>query len=315
MITITRQTSLFATLLLVVTIVACIVRLHLNMYSIESAECSFLPRLWECALSAILLLTAGFIINRAAVKVGLFGGFSTLPVSLFGFISCGIFLSPDILTASAACLTTAFGTMFLIRSVQFLNDKESLFTGALLLGTSAVIYPPCITLAAILLLAIFIIPLSFRQIVITITGYLLPILGVIYVGWYMGGEIADVPINILNSITTPTNPLLNLQSIPYCAIALTAIITLVLLYGIMVGIYQRYSLLVPVRKTIQLLMWMVIISVATLLLPGSGITMLTITAVPAAIVTAFAIDRMAQKWANIFYASIIVLTLLHLVFY
>jgi hypothetical protein len=131
----------------------------------------------------------------------------------------------------------------------------------------------------------------------------------------MGGEIVDVPINILNSITTPTNPLLNLQSIPYCAIALTAIITLVLLYGIMVGIYQRYSLLVPVRKTIQLLMWMVIISVATLLLPGSGITMLTITAVPAAIVTAFAIDRMAQKWANIFYVSIIVLTLLHLVFY
>lgn len=315
MITITRQTSLFATLLLIATIVICIVRLNLNPYPIESAECNFLPRWWESIAGVVMLLVAGFIVNRAAVKVGLFSGFSTLPLSLFGFISCGVFLSPDILTATSAAMFTAFGTMFMIRSVQFLNDKESLFTGALLLGTTVVIYPPCITLVAILLLAVFIFPLSFRQIVIAFTGYLLPIIGVSYVGWYMGGNITDVPLNIYNTLTSNTNPLFNLESVPFCAVALTALLAIILLYGVMVGIYHRYTLLVPVRKTIQLLLWMVVISIATLLLPGCGITMLTVIAVPAAVISAFALDRMTQRWANIFYISLIVLILLHLLFY
>ncbi|MBQ1202014.1 MAG: hypothetical protein IIX59_08570, partial [Alistipes sp.] len=70
-----------------------------------------------------------------------------------------------------------------------------------------------------------------------------------------------------------------------------------------------------VRKTIQLLLWMVVISIATLLLPGCGITMLTVIAVPAAVISAFALDRMTQRWANIFYISLIVLILLHLLFY
>ena len=315
MLTITRQTSLFATLLLIVTIVMCIVRLSLNTYPIESAECSFLPRWWECIAATTMLLVAGFIVNRAAVKVGLFSGFSTLPVSLFGFISCGVFLSPDILVATAASMLTAFGTMFLIRSIQFLNDKESLFTGALLLGTTVIIYPPCITLVAILLLSVFIFPLSFRQIVIAFAGYLLPIVGTIYVGWYLGGNIMDVPQNIYNTITSYTNPLFTLESIPFCAIALTALLTMILLYGVMVGIYHRYTLLVPVRKTIQLLLWMVIITIATLLIPGSGITMLPVIAVPAAVIAAFALDRMTQRWANIYYIALIVVILLHLFLY
>lgn len=315
MISITRQESLFATLLLIITIVAAMVRLQFNSFDIEMTQCQYLPLWWEYALSMLMFLVASFISNRAAVKVGLFGGFSTLPVSLFGFIGCGVFLSPNVLTASSAALAVAFATMFMIRSVQFLNDKESLFTGALLLGTSAIIYPPCILLVAILFLAIFIFPLSFRQIVIAFTGYLLPLLGVSYLGWYMGGSITDVPINIYNAVTTLTNPLLKLTSIPYCAAALVAIILIILLYGTMVGIYQRYSLLVPVRKTIQLLLWMLAISLIALLLPGSGITLLPVVAVPAATIAAFALDRMTTRWANIFYALLIVVVLLHLIFY
>lgn len=315
MISITRQTSLFAPLLLILTIAASIVRLYLNPFAIEIAQCSLLPLWWECVVAALMLFIASFVVNRAAVKVGLFGGFSALPVSMFGFISCAIFLSPDILTAAAASLTTAFGTMFLIRSVQFHNDKESLFTSALLFGTSAVIYPPSITLVAVLLLAIFIIPLSFRQIVIAFTGYLIPLVGVSYVGWYMGSEITAVPLNIYNTLVSNTNPLLSLESLPLCAAAILLVLTLILLYGIMVGAYHRYSLLVPVRKTVHLIIWMSLITSATLLIPGSGITMLPVAAVPTAVLSAFSLDRMTPRWANIFYGVLIIAILLHLLFY
>ena len=250
----------------------------------------------------------------------MFGGFSTLPVSLFGFISCTILLSPNILTAAAASTLTAFGTMFMIRSLQFLNDKESLFTGSLLLGAAAVAYNPAIVLVLTLIMAIFIFPLSFRQIVICFTGYLVPLVGASYIGWYMGGNITDVPLNIYHNLLNgglnlDFNIEFNLQTIPLITVAICSLLAIILLYGIMVGIYNRYTMLVPVRKSVQLTIWMTIITTAALLLPGCGVTMLPIIAVPTSILSAFALDRMTTRWANIFYITLVTLILLHLVFY
>jgi len=324
MISITRQTSSFATLLLIVTLTVSILRLYLNPYPAELNECSFLPRWWESVIAALLLFAAATVVNRSAVKVGIFGGFSTLPVSLFGFISCTILLSPNILTAAAASTLTAFGTMFMIRSLQFLNDKESLFTGSLLLGAAAVAYNPAIVLVLTLIMAIFIFPLSFRQIVICFTGYLVPLVGASYIGWYMGGNITDVPLNIYHNLLNGRlnldfnldfNLEFNLQTMPLITVAICSLLAIILLYGIMVGIYNRYTMLVPVRKSVQLTIWMTIITTTALLLPGCGVTMLPIIAVPTSILSAFALDRMTTRWANIFYITLVTLILLHLVFY
>ena len=314
MISITRQTGAFAAILLIITLAVTILRLYLNPYEAELSECITLPRWWEALLSAVMLFISAVVVNRAAVKVGLFGGFSSMPVSLYGFISCAILLSPNLLTASAASLTTAVSVMFFIRSVQFVSDKESLFTGALLLGTTAIIYPPAIALAAILPLMIFIFPLNFRQIIIAFTGYLLPLLGASYLCWYMGGNILDLPLNLWNTLFNGSVGI-SLEPLPVLSLAIVGIIILILLYGVLVGIFQRYSLLVPVRKTIQMELWLLVICIGSLLLPGNGITMLPIIAVPASVITAFALDRMTPKWANIYYIVIIVLIIAHLFFY
>ncbi|MBQ9138753.1 MAG: hypothetical protein IJX65_08980 [Alistipes sp.] len=314
MISVTRQTGVFAAILLLITLALSTIRLYINPFEAELAECAYLPRWWQSILAAIMLFVAAIIVNRASVKVGLFGGFSSLPVSLYGFISCCILLSPNILTAATASLLTAFGTMFLIRSLQFLNDKEALFTGCLLLGSAAVVYQPCITLVAVIPMAIFIFPLNFRQIVIATTGYLLPLLGTSYVNWYMGGEFTNLAQSIYN-VLLGGMATLSLQPLPVVTLLLTLMFTLILIYGVMVGTFQRYTLLVPVRKTVQLVLWMLIFSVASLLLAGSGITMLPTIAVPAAIIAAFALDRMNQRWANTLYISIMVLILLHLFLY
>lgn len=314
MISITRQTGVFAAILLLITIVVSILRLYINPFEAELAECAYLPLWWQSILAGIMLFVAAIIVNRAAVKVGLFGGFSSLPVSLFGFISCTILLSPNILTAATASLLTASGVIFLIRSLQFMNDKESLFTGCLLLGCSAVAYHPCFVLAAIIPMAIFIFPLSVRRIIIAITGYLLPLLGASYLNWYMGGEITDLALNIYKSLSGGFL-WFSLSPLPIFTLAIGTIFVFVLIYGIMVGIFHRYSLLVPVRKTVQIMLCMLIISTLSLLLVGNRVTMLPTIAVPAAIIAAFALDRMTPRWANIIYITLVVLIIIHLIFY
>lgn len=314
MISITRQTGVFAAILLLITIVVSILRLYLNPFEAELAECAYLPLWWQSILAGIMLFVAAIIVNRAAVKVGLFGGFSSLPVSLFGFISCTILLSPNLLTAATASLLTAAGAMFLIRSLQFMNDKESLFTGCLLLGFSAVVYHPSIVLAAIIPISIFIFPLSVRRIIIAITGYLLPLLGASYLSWYMGGEITDLALHIYDSLNDGIIEF-SVSPLPIFTLAIGAIIIFVLIYGIMVGTFHRYSLLVPVRKTVQMMLWMLIISASSLLLGGNGVTMIPTITVPAAIIAAFAFDRMTPRWANAIYITLVVLIIIHLIFY
>ncbi len=315
MISVTRQTTAFAIILLLTTILLCTVRVYINPFDIEVAESEFMPRWWDALLSGLLLFVAAIIINRTTVKIGLFGGFSALPVSVFGFLACGVLVSPNMLTATATALMMTFGILFLLRSMQFVGEKESLFTGALMFGLLPIIYPPAVTFALIVPIAMFIAPLNIRQAIIITTGYLLPLLGASYLNWYLGGEITGLATSIWEHLFIPSATL-SLETLPILTFAIVVTIIPLLLYGIMQGIYNRYAMLVPLRKSIQIAIWLLIIGIASLfLVPGCGITIIPTIAAPATIIASFALDKMEGKWANWFYIAIVTLVVIHLVFY
>lgn len=313
MLAITRQTSVFATLLLIVTIAITFVRLYLNPFDVELQHCPYLPLWWQGVVSGVLMLTTGIVVNRTAVKMGILGGFGTLPLSIFGFLSCGILLSPDLLTASAAAAIVAFGQMFMLKSIVSIDDKQSLFTGTLCLGVAVIIYPPCAVLIGVLLVAIFIMPLSLRKIIIAFTGVALPLLGATYVHWYLGGAITDVPQAFVNSIMGGC--MMSFDSFPTITAALVLLTALVLIYGVINSFYHQYSMLVTIRKTLQLSAWLLLFALVGVALPSGGVTMVAVAAVPATMVAAFAIDRMGQNSANIIYALYLLLILAHLFLY
>lgn len=313
MLAITRQTTAFATLLLVVTITATFVRLYLNPFEVEIAYCSFLPRWWEAVISALLIFVTAIVVNRTAVKMGVLGGFGTLPVSLYGFLSCGILLTPNLLIASITATLTAFGVMYLLKSIVAIEDRQTLFTGALCLGSATVICPAMITLVVALVVSVFVIPLTMRKVVITLAGFFIPLLGASYVHWYMGGDIADVPRNFVNILSFSFLP--ELSTLPIITAALVLLVGVLLFYGVVNSIFQRYALLVSVRKTIQMVGWFFVATLLALLLPCGAITIIPAVAVPTTIILAFAIDRMEQNSANICYSLFILLVIAHLFLY
>lgn len=314
MVSVTRQTTAFAIILLLTTILLCTVRVYINPFDIEIAESEFMPRVWGAMLSGLMLFVAAIIINRTTVKIGLFGGFSALPVSIFGFFACGVLLSPNMLTAAATALVLSFGILFLLRSIQSVGEKEALFTGALMLGVLPILYPPTITFALILPIVMFIAPLNIRQAIIITTGYLLPILGASYLNWYLGGEISGLVVSIWEQLFIHSAAI-TIQNIPILTLIIVATIIPLLLYGIMQGVYNRYAMLVPVRKSIQIAIWMLFIGILTLIfVPGCGITIIPTVAAPATIIASFALDKMDSKWANWFYIAIVALVVIHLIF-
>ena len=95
MVSVTRQTSLFAATLLLLTIGATVARLHYNPFAAETAVSPFMPQLWQQIASGILLFVTAILTNRITVKTGILRGFSTLPVTLslynhvmIFFVSC-----------------------------------------------------------------------------------------------------------------------------------------------------------------------------------------------------------------------------------
>lgn len=314
MIAITRQTSLFAATLLLFTTLATVARLYINPFPAEVSLSKFMPQLWQAAISVLMLFATAIVVNRTAVKMGIFGGFGTLPMSLFGFIGCGVLISPNLTTASAAALIVGLGTMYLIRSFAKFGQKEGVFIGSLLLSVATIVYPPCIVFGGALVLSIFAAPFNIRQTILALVGYALPIATISYIYWYCGGEITDVVFSLLQTITS-NNYTIPLKPIPIFTIATTLIIIILLLCGMAMGIRYRYTQLIAVRKSYAMEIIMLLCGIGALFIPCCDITILPVIAVHAAVICAFAIDKMSQKSANYLYGALLLLVIMHLVFY
>jgi hypothetical protein len=182
-----------------------------------------------------------------------------------------------------------------------------------MLGVLPIIYPTTIVFALILPIVMITAPLNIRQTIIITTGYLLPVLGASYLNWYLGGEISGLAISIWEQLFAPSA--IGIADVPVVVWIIVAVTIPLLLYGIAQGIYNRYAMLVPIRKSIQIAICMFIIGIAALLfVPGCGITIIPAIAAPATIIASFALDKMDSKWANWFYIAIVALVVIHLIF-
>ena len=297
---VTSQSSLLAILLLLLTIAACFVRQHFAPYAAEIAESEFMPHWGEALLASLLFATSGIVIGRTATKMGAFNGFCTLPISLYGLIACGIFLAPRALTAASASCLTAIGSMLLLRSLNRFGDKNSVFFAAMLFGVATIVYAPCAVLIILLGVAMVLFPLNVRQSIIAVCGWLIPIFAASYVTWYAGGEFGCVVTNIIDTFIS-IDPHPALQPFPVMATIIAGVIIIVVITAIMLFRANRYSVLVRVRKAMQFNEWLFVILLATTVFTGNVVMMLPVLALPAAVLTAFAFDKMSSRATALLY--------------
>ena len=127
-----------------------------------------------------------------SIKSGIVHNFCTLPLPMFGIIACSAQIHIGDMALSSAVLSLAVALLMLLECVVEPKAKNPIFFGALLLGVTMLLYPPCILLVALLPIVAVIAGLSLRQIVIGIVGWLLPLLVVGYVEWYAGNEALSI---------------------------------------------------------------------------------------------------------------------------
>ena len=309
---ITRKSALMAILLLVTILVSVAVRYVVAPFEVELADCEYRERVITIFLAMFLLLCCGVVEGKMLPRSGLSSGYCTLPIPLYGLLACGIFVAPNLLATAVASLAFAVAMHLLLRSLHSAEEKDSVFFAAILLGATALLYPPCIVLIGVLPLAFFILALSLRQLLLMVAGYLLPLVGASYIMWYRGDDFLQFGRNLVEALSLPQMG--EVASAPYMSIVLVSAVIVALIWG---GVYaivrpDKMFLLSRVRRALHLFLLVSLISMMMLLIPSCSLSACAIIAVPVAILLSFILTILPNNHSTIAYWVLLVLWVVHL---
>ena len=309
---ITRKSALMAILLLVVILVTATLRYALAPNAVELANSEFRERIIALVLAVFLYLCNGFIEGKMLPRSGLSKGYCALPIPLYGVLACGIFYSPNALTAASASLCLAWAVYLLLRSLHNAGEKDSVFFASIMLGVMVLIYPPSLVFAALIPMSFFILALSMRQAILMVAGYLLPLFAASYIMWYRGDSFFALLRNIFDALML--SPMGEIASFPYLAVTMVAVVAAVLVWG---GAYaiarpDKIFSLTRVRRSLHLFVWLFVVSLSMLLIPSVDLSVMAIAAVPTAILLSFVLTILPNNQSTIAYWVILLLFVAHL---
>lgn len=305
---ITRNSSFMAMMLAVVIIIVAFVRYSISPFEVEIADSPYGDGAMARAAAAVMLAITALLTGRLASMSGAFKQMCTLSIPLYAVMACGVALSPDILAASVAGLMTLLGLLLMLRNLVVAGQKNAPFFGSLFFGVAALIYPPCIILGVVSAVSVLLLALSLRQAVISLAGWLLPLLMTSYVMWYMGSDFSTLAENFVDALSAPR---IRIESVPYGAMALVVVMAVVMVVGAMAHVPQASSL-VRMRRAISLLVVTMALLLATALLPGCGTALLPVVAVPASVLLAYSLYRIPNTLSIALYWLILVVAIIHI---
>ena len=309
---ITRKSALAAILLLVVVLVTTAIRSRIAPFGVELADGEYGERVVSLVVAMILMFGVGVVEGRIFPRSGLNKGYCAMPISIFGVLSCGIFVAPNILTTATVSLCFALAIYLLLRSLHSAGEKDTIFFASLLLGTTILLYPPAIVLVGVIPLAIITLALSLRQALLMIVGYILPPLMASYVVWYGGSPFRQFACNFADAITV--EQIGEITNMPYMAIAMITSLSLFLVVGMIYAAVRgdKMFLLARVRHSLYLFVGATFLAMLMFCIPSCDLSALAIIAVPASILLGFVFSLLPNNISAIAYWLLLAMTLLHL---
>ena len=307
-----RKSTIVSILLLVAILVAATLRYWFAPFEMETAVGESRGKFIFILLAMVLYFVGALIQGKMLSRSGLCGGHCAFPMPIYALLTCGIFVAPDILTVSIASLCFTVALYLLLRSLHNAEETDSVFFAAVLLGATALFYPPCVVLFVAIPIAVFALALSLRQALLMLIGYFIPLFVASYIVWYGGGGFLDLATKLYEAISTST--MAAVERVPYVSIVFASMALLLIVWGIVYAAIRstKTFTLTRVRRAFYLFLWVMLLSVTTVALPGRDISACAIIAVPATVLLSFSLDVLPPNFATISYWALLVTFAVHL---
>ena len=325
-ISVEKQTPAMALTAMIVIIVLSSVRHALSPFGNELAGARVVPmvaeylsaaeRAWPItciAVSALLLTAAGVVVGRIVGRFRLYPVQTFLTMPLFGFVSCGIFISGDMLAASLTSLLGALALNYVCRGYLRERDLSAMLYAGLCIGTMMLISTSGAVYVAAALLAVFILSFSTRELFILLTAIALPVGVNCYAEWALGGDFLTPVLRFRDALLADSG-VSSFGDDAVCALVLCGLLGFALVSSTMLFLANRFMVSLKSRGILiyNVVLWL--LSVAMFALPSSTPADFAVAAVPMSVIMPVVFIRERERLSAILYLSLWAVFMLHLMY-
>lgn len=234
---------------------------------------------WARALTCLLIIITGIRTGHLTVRYNLYTMNTCIAIPLYGVLAGG-------LTAGIADLPMYAGALFLILSIKnFCRSYstnyafDAIFRGAFHLGILLILVPRTLPLVLLLPLAVFHFHRTFRELLVALTGLLLPVLVLCYVNWGAGNEF-HAPLWAMGGKLIEGDWLRIFVDIPFGVQLLAGGAVLLLVFALQYFYADLYAVSSRSRSILVYHLEALLLIAAVACLPGASAGIFALAAVP-----------------------------------
>lgn len=316
-----RQPLLSAVAVLLLVAVAGVVRYALNPLPAETVEgfraltfewLGVVEQRWpsiSLAAAITLLLLTGLTLGRIGVRYNLYAVGTCLGVSLYGILSCGIFVGKDFLTGFLAAFLLSRVLSNYCASLRNGYAFDALFRGSFYLGLMLLVYPTAFPFVLLLPWTLLTFKRTLREAVVALSGLLLPPATVCYLWWGAGNEFLAPLAQLWQAFIAPSGFRL-LETLSPVVLLFLGFSLFLLLCAVLFFMGDRYASGSKARTILTYDLGVLLLASALFPTPSSTATLFAVAAVPASLVLPFLFVRIRPEFALLAYSSMLILCVL-----
>lgn len=268
------------------------------------------PRLaW--GLWFLLHTAAALTLGRIGIRYGLYAGNSLLTIPLYGVVACGIFLGNSYLLGAMVGLLMARIARNYAAACRNGYAFNALFRGSLYLGLLPLLYAPALPLVVLVLITTILFQRTMREWIVALCGLLFPAAALCYLNWAFSNDFTAPLLELWQGLLA-AEPLPIFQGGSVVLVLQLVVLLAAVLWALFYYLSDIYAATSKARAILTSEVWLFLLALASLFLPGASVTSFPLLATPTVLLLPFLFVRLERRLANILYLLMLLLTLLRL---
>ncbi|MCH5330547.1 MAG: hypothetical protein J1E04_06225 [Alistipes sp.] len=264
--------------------------------------------------AAIMTIAAGMIIGIMVSRFNIYPTQTFISMPLYGVVACGIFISRDALSAALSSLLAAMAVRYLVCGYLRERDLSSMLYSGLAVGTMLLVSPSGAAYAVAVMIAVFVLSFSARELLVLMTAAVFPPAVFCYAVWAFGGEFAAPAIRIREALISESG-VATFGNDAVAALVLCGLTAFTFVSSAVLFQANRFMVSVKSRGILIYILLLSLLSAAMMFLPSSTPAALAVAAVPMSMIMPVVFIREGERLSAILYLSSAVVFVLHLLYY
>ncbi len=256
---------------------------------------------WQKAALFGLSILNAFYVTRILSQNLIYLERTYVPALVYALAAMGYTTTGLTLTTSAVAFLLIFALDNMIRSYKKESDPGHFLNASIALGAAPLLYAPAAIFVWLLPAGLILFKQGGRSVATAILGYLLPVFFLSYIRWGMGGDFLDTVRHIFAQLAPAVSGAGIWDTMTVWDKVLAGIFLFLTLAGGFGFVRRRSGVRRRAVRGYVLFVWMALFCAVLVALPGRGLELLPIAAVPMAAIIPACFNRRAGWWPNLLY--------------